>query len=420
MVSPPFYKLTSPTGHHNAPPLGLSYIAASLKRQGHTVALYCTDYAASSEYPSQDEMFDSLDYYKRAHTEHPVWDEIREAIRDYKPDCLCISMLTPQWKSAQLVATIAKQQNPQIRTIIGGVHPTLNPTDVAQLPQFDTLVIGSGEGLDLSTSKKITELPKLDINSLPHPLQDSFVNGTEYLDRGHVITSRGCYSRCSFCVAPQLCNGKVQFRDTEDIIEEIREIKALGVETLRFDDDNFIMDVDRTVCLLQRMREERLDLPWTCDARIDRLTEGLADLMSLSNCIRVKLGIESGSDKVLRDIRKGITVEQIRKAVTILHDANLPFTAYLLTGLPTETNEDLELTLELAKWMEADYYSVSVFTPYYGTAIYKELEEQGRLPKIDHWEHFFHQSQQMLVNDKVSPKNIQKLLALNDKGRGRL
>jgi len=168
------------------------------------------------------------------------------------------------------------------------------------------------------------------------------------------------------------------------------------------------------------MMEEKIYLPWVADMRVDRLREGLLDLMALSNCQRIKIGVESGSDRVLKSIKKGLSVEKIKQGVELIQQSGIPFTAYLMCGFPDETDEDIEQTLELAHWIDADYYSVSVFTPYYGTAIWTELDHQGKLPHNRHWEYFYHQSQEMIANNGLSKEKVQELLALNDKGRSRL
>ena len=136
--------------------------------------------------------------------------------------------------------------------------------------------------------------------------------------------------------------------------------------------------------------------------------------MKRAGCIRIKIGAESGSDRILKLIRKGVTKEKIRKTVTLIKEAGLPLTVYFMTGFPQETNEDLRQTIEFAQELDADYNSLSILAPYYGTEIWDNLENSGKKPDREHWDYFYHQSQEMLLNDDLDPELIGQFWALND------
>ena len=140
--------------------------------------------------------------------------------------------------------------------------------------------------------------------------------------------------------------------------------------------------------------------------------------MKQAGCICAKVGVESGSEKILRKINKKESKESMRKAASYIKRAGISLTIYLMLGFPEETDEDLEQTLEFAKELDADYYSLSIFAPYYGTKIYNELAKKGKI-NDKAWEYFFHQSKDMIINDSLSWDSIDKFLSLNeDNGKG--
>jgi radical SAM superfamily enzyme YgiQ (UPF0313 family) len=143
--------------------------------------------------------------------------------------------------------------------------------------------------------------------------------------------------------------------------------------------------------------------------------------MSKAGCVRVKLGFESGSDRILKEIQKDETKEDMRRGAKMLKEAGVPFTAYFMTGFPGETDEDLKQTIEFAKEIEADYYSLSVMAPYFGTKIYYDLIDRGFELDKKPWEYFFHQTGEMLVNNHLSDEMVDEFLdlnKLNEAGKG--
>lgn len=187
---------------------------------------------------------------------------------------------------------------------------------------------------------------------------------------------------------------------------------------VRFVDDTFTSNKHRAKEICRGIIDKQLGVRWVCDTRTDCLDEELVALMKKAGCIRIKIGVESGSDRILRKVRKGITTGQIREAVKLIKEQQLPLTIYLMAGFPGETSEDLRQTIEFAKELNADYYSLSILAPYYGTHIWSDLEKSGKKLDKDHWEYFYHQSQRMIVNDNLDPGLVREFFALNEFGRG--
>ena len=181
-----------------------------------------------------------------------------------------------------------------------------------------------------------------------------------------------------------------------------------------FVDDIFTVKKKRVKTILRMMIEQKLDMKWKCEARTDHLDEEICELMSKAGCSRVKLGFESGSNRLLKDIQKDETKEDMKRGVQMLKDANVPFTAYFMAGFPNETDEDLKQTIQFAKEIEADYYSLSVLAPYFGTKMYYDLIDSGVELDKKPWEYFFHQTGELMANSKISKPVLKEFLSLNE------
>ena len=136
--------------------------------------------------------------------------------------------------------------------------------------------------------------------------------------------------------------------------------------------------------------------------------------MAEAGCERVKIGFESGSDRILKQVQKLETKEEMLIGAEMLKKAGVPFSAYFMVGFPGETDDDVRQTIDFAKKIEADYYSLSVLAPYYGTELYKQLIKSGHALDKQPWEYFFHQSPKPMVNDQISTKILEEYLSLSE------
>ena len=184
-----------------------------------------------------------------------------------------------------------------------------------------------------------------------------------------------------------------------------------------FVDDVFTVRRKRVKEILRKIIDENLQMAWKCEARTDHLDEEICELMSKAGCVRVKLGFESGSNRVLQQIQKDETKDDMRRGAAMLKEAGVPFTAYFMAGFPEETDDDLRQTIEFAKEIDADYYSLSVLAPYYGTKMYYDLVEQGHELEKKPWEYFFHQTGELMVNNTISPGALKEYLSLTELNR---
>lgn len=439
LISPPFYRLMG--SHYNGIHLGLSYIAAILQKHDHEVRIYNADFLDDRSYLNQKEIIENFDLYRTILDDlnHPIFVEVFETIKKVNPEFIGIQVYTGTFKSAQNIAAIAKQFNPQIKIIVGGAHPTLDPRGTIRYKHYDYVVRGEGEYtfLDIVNGKNPTEIKNLtfkkgneifendngvyidNLDSLPFPSRNLFLHENGMIDIAAVITSRGCPYECRYCASPRLWQKKTRFRSVENVLEELEYIKEnYNYRYLRFQDDTFTINKKRVKKILHEMIKRKLNFKWICDTRIDTLDKDLLELMKESGCIRIKVGVESGSDRILKHIKKGITVAYTRKIINLIKETGIPLTIYLMIGFPSETDEDVKKTIKLAKEIQAEYNSLSVFSPYYGTDLYDEFISKGFHHEKAHWEFFFHQSKQMIMNLNISPALIKEFFDLNETGKG--
>ena len=160
LISPPFYRLMG--SHHNGINLGLSYIAAVLKENGHDVRIYNADYVNSDDYLNQRQIFSNYKNYKDAinDMENPIWREVFSTLEKYNPDILGITMFTANYKVAKIIAEHVKEINPKCTVVVGGTHPTIDPFGTLKNNEFDYLIRGEGEHtfLELIEGKNIEEI----------------------------------------------------------------------------------------------------------------------------------------------------------------------------------------------------------------------------------------------------------------------
>jgi len=211
-----------------------------------------------------------------------------------------------------------------------------------------------------------------------------------------VLTSRQCPFKCIYCVPSSLTfareieyrrdNGRkppVSFRSVENVTRELEQLAAEGYKAVGFMDDNFLWGEGRTRGLTDALR--RLHLAWGCQARVDEITEPVAEMLGNSGCRYVDLGVESFDDEILRYIKKGITREQIYKAIGLLKKYNVPVKLNILIGTsPLETREKLRDTIRRARQLKVDQIMFNIVSPFPGTEFYKLARQNGWITTGDY------------------------------------
>ncbi len=358
-----------------------------------------------------------------------IWDgqvepaglaSLREELVRLQPAVVGITVYSPMLAQTRRVAKLVKREVPDAYVVAGGIHPTVLPEEILDLPGVDVAVRGEAEPVIATLCARLFEgapiddipgvsvrkegtvhhapdIPLVDaLDTLPPPARHLLKN-ERYRPAPEItmanprkiqslITSRGCPYQCIFCSARLLSGRRYRFHSPERIIEEVDHLVArYGAEEVVFLDDNFTVNRSRLVRTCELLRESGLArrLIWACNARVDELDRDLAHLMRAAGCRLISFGIETGVPRLLSLIKKGITIEQSRAAVRWAKEAGIRVRTTLILGLPTETEEDTRATIDFAKELGADFAKFSLATPYPGTELCRLAEEMGLLSSRD-------------------------------------
>ena len=422
LIDPPFERLM---GIYNPFfPLGLGYLAAVCKAGGVDVQIYRADIPSRGEKIKQEKNITSLQLhhnYRQALEDENnfVWDEIRGRIMSFRPDLVGIQVMTPKLGSAKMVSRITKRISKDILVVWGGPHPTLDPAGCLSDENVDILVRQEGEetikqlilcfqrgagreginGISFRENGSIRHNPPQplisDLDSIPFPSRESLLKKELFYpeDFGDILISRGCPFCCAFCSSSGLWTRKVRRRSVENIIAEIRSIKKeFKTRIYKFHDDSFTLDRGLTISLCRAIIKEKLDIGWFCDTRLDLIDSELLSLMKKAGCLGINVGIESGSEKILKYISKGIGINAIKRGVALLNKSRLDWHAYFMIGFPPETEADLKETVKLIKEIRPPAIVLSIFTPYPETDIFRELTENRAISTDIDWSKYSHHS----------------------------
>jgi radical SAM superfamily enzyme YgiQ (UPF0313 family) len=425
----------------NEIPIGLGYLASFLKANGHDVLIYNADFRKHS-HASHLSRFCNYSSYQRVlrNLAHPLWQAVRKQIAQYSPNIVGIHIKTSSYTSARNVAKLIKEHDHRIVTVVGGPHATILPVETARDQYFDFVIKGEGEktllelvnaidtqrpfkdirGLTFLQDSKIVnnhQQPLIDdLDQIPFIERDAIVDRDKYTPHGLglIFTARGCPYECTYCASKQTWGRKVRFRSANNVFEEIKEVyNRYNCRYFKFRDDTFTLNKKRAHEICDLIIQEGLDISWHCDTRTDCIDESLVKKMKQAGCDDVSVGIESGSDRILKLIKKGETREQMEEAVTVLKKYGIKVKLFIMIGFPTETEKEMTDTVKFAKELQPNHIIISILTPYPGTELYygSTIEHSVR-EGILHWDAFFHQSPMMGMgeNNKRSRRVIKRCL----------
>jgi radical SAM superfamily enzyme YgiQ (UPF0313 family) len=439
LLVPPFYRIFG--GRNNWVSLGFGYIAGVLNEHGFYTKIYNTDYSDTNKDVDLEDIFNAYDIYRNSvnDIDNPIWKEIIEKIKEFNPDIIGITLVfSVTVKSALNIANLIKKSLPNVKIVVGGPHATILPDDTLSYEEFDFLVRGEGEYtlLDLVEGKPLNEIQGLsykengkiihnqerefirNLDVLPFPKPEYFLIPIKDIKNnfGVVATSRGCPYKCSFCCSPTIWKQKVRYRSIPNIIRELlfRRDKY-GVDTFYFSDDSFNLNIKRGKALCRAILTNKLKIRYFCEANIKPFDDELMSLMKDSGCIRLKLGVESGNNRILQLMRKRITTDDIKETCRLAKKFQVPFTIYIMIGFVTETLDEMMDTYNLVKEVEPDYVSLSIATPQIGSELADMCISHGIVLPHTNWENYFHQSKQSMINPNINIDVINKFVNLNKK-----
>ncbi|MEK8021477.1 MAG: radical SAM protein [Candidatus Parabeggiatoa sp.] len=422
LVNPPFQRFASDSfisAHHF--PVGLGYIAGALEQAEYPVEIYDADLFSKPIYNTEIAHF-RIAAHRPDHVnallnfEHEVWHEVEALFREKAPDIVGITTKSVILPSAYMVAKIAKKVNKDVVIVFGGSGATTVTEQVLQDHPVDFVVRGEGEqtmtelvamlhsskpdfykieGLSFKNGGRIINNKNRavvkDIDTLPYPAKHLLLYADQLPDilyktiHGDIITSRGCPYACTFCAANVVWGGRsVRMRSAEEVVKEILHQKErYGVQNFMLWDDLFTIKRKRVVEICNLLIAKKVNVNWICYIRVDNIDIELLALMKQAGCVRVEVGVESGSNRVLKEMHKGITVEQTQKAAEMLNEVGLPWTALLMIGVPGETKEEMAATMGLLPKLSPTKVVFGVFSPYPGTPLHTKLKAEGRLNDND-------------------------------------
>lgn len=387
------------TTRHPQPPLGLAMIAAVLKASSYDVEII------------------DLTLTKQ------VENMLSIAIRQNRPDIVGITAVTPLISSVANLARITKEVDASITVILGGPHASILPeATLRSIPHIDVIVRGEGEqtiielvrtiekndsknkilgityreGSDIRSTPSRPPIQNLD--QLPFPAFDLLPMDKYQLHPPFgrsfpcipILTSRGCPYRCIFC-SKSVFGRKFRANSPKYVADEIEYlIERFGVKEIKFYDDSFTLDRNRVINFCTELKHRGINILWTCETRVNLVDVELLKSMSDSGCYMIAYGVESGSQRILNNLKKDITLEQVTRAIRLTHQVGIQTVVYFMIGSPGETRKTMNRTIEFAKKLDPDFVTFSTATPYPGTELYDSFAKKGHPPKkwdelLYHW-----------------------------------
>ena len=369
-----------------APPLGIGYIAAVLEENDIEVKIVDGSALEMS------------------------WEELEKEIYTYSPNIIGITALTPTINQALKTARIAKNTCNDALVVLGGYHPTFTYDELLKNDFVDIVAFGEGEYTMLELAKAVeneTDLREVkgiatkefitpsrpiieDLDELPFPARhllpmDKYKILNMKLTTGTLISGRGCPHKCSFCSSAAMHGHKLRMRSSENIVDEMEHLLNVhDAEMMAFMDDTFTMNRKRVEEVCAEIKERDLDFYWGCTARADTLNKNLLGKMKDSGCITLFLGVESADQQHLDNLNKRVTIDRIKKTFEITNELNVRTIASAVLGMPGDTKQSIEKTINFVKSLNPTYAVFSLATPYPGTDFYINASKQN-LIKVNDW-----------------------------------
>lgn len=371
-------------------PLGLGYLAAFLRTKGYNdIRILCD--------------FDSdKDIIKHSSSS----------------DIVGISSLSQSIKYANFLANEIKKNNPKTLIVLGGAHPTTLPDSTLNNRSIDYVVRGEGEitfyelvkaleikedigavdGVSYYNNEKVchNKPRKLiaDLNILPFPARD-LLRQKDYSNRIHrkfgnkvatVLGSRGCPFECIHCAANSVWTRQRRSRSPDNIVEEIEMLKAVyGIRRIEFIDTIFTLDKKIVIEFCRLMREKNIDIEWGCYAHVNTVDSEMLIAMKNAGCFRLRIGVESGSPIILKEVNKGVDVENIKKTFSTIRKLNLDTTVFIIIGYPSESYDTIRETEDIIRIIRPSYIYFNILTPLPGSKVYQTARQSGYVRDETDW-----------------------------------
>jgi len=391
------------------PNLGLGYIAEAVQRAGHEVVWW-----------DNFEDWDNFAFFSKYLGENRI-------------DVIGISFYSSNlFQIIQKCVDAIRAADKNVKIILGGAHPTLAPEECTQyIPGIDYVIHGEGEKsftdlISLIEKSQLTEEHLLLVDNLVWHNGDQWItNQKKFLENldeidspywdiinpqnyqlapngiftkktkiAPIVTSRGCPFGCTFCAARHHSGAKVRRRSVQSVIREIKIlVQKFGIEEIHIMDDAFTINKKHVMEFCSALINEKLGIVWACPngVRLDSLDAEILVQMERAGCYSFAVGIESGSDRILKMLDKSLTLSVVREKVSLIKKCTkIEVTGFFIFGLPTETEADIMKTISFAREINLDKANFFNFTPFPGTKLYNELKKEGKVSYRDYENYYIH------------------------------
>jgi anaerobic magnesium-protoporphyrin IX monomethyl ester cyclase len=326
-----------------------------------------------------------------------AWRRVDEVVRALDADLFGLSCWTANRRGVALVARAIKRLHPKAHVVVGGPHATpLAREMLAHHPEIDTVAVGESEMtflelIELLQAGKGTQAiagtayrvgSRVEMGPQRPAVEqlDTIASPHDYFDTHIVMTSRGCPWRCTFCGAEASWGRGYRAQSVPYVLDALEKAVARApVKMIQIKDDTFTTNRKRVVALCRGIRERNLRFLWSCDTRVDVLSDELLHEMRLAGCERLSLGVESGSQKILDAIDKKITVDEIVTSTELAKKWGIKVRYYMMVGNRGETAETFRQTLDFLDRAKPHQYIFACLSVYPGTRDYDEAVKAGWL-----------------------------------------
>lgn len=402
LIAPPYPLEESPS-----PPLGLSYVAAACEAAGAQVII--------------------IDYVVNKYT--PL--KLAHVLDQFQPDVVGTTSVTMNFYQAIQIIADVKAYNPDIVTIMGGAHVSFDIENTLKShPELDLIVYGEGEetllelvpqldsshtwenikGIAFRAGGDVVITPRRplinDLDNLPLPARH-LLPLSRYQALGFpitIITSRGCPNQCIFCLGRRMVGRKARFRSPKLVVDEIEQVLAYGITRINIADDLFTASKKRVKALCDEIVQREVNFSWTAFARVNTVDREILEAMKSAGCDTISFGIESGNPEMLKRVRKGITLDQVRNAVNLCKQTGMRTHASFMVGLPGESRRTLEQTEFLAESLDIEY-GYHFLAPFPGTTIREEIDQYDLQILTDNWD-VYDANQAIVQTSQLSPEEM--------------
>jgi anaerobic magnesium-protoporphyrin IX monomethyl ester cyclase len=406
VIAPPY-----PLAEAPAPPLGVTYVAAAFESAGADVRIF--------------------DYIVSGYTA----EKLKAQLDAFQPDVVGSTSVTLNFPGAAEIVCTAKRHRPSLITVMGGPHVSFDAAaTLANYPDIDLIVRGEGErtiaelmaegmnpaawgdirGLTFRRDGRIVATDSQpfieDLDALPLPARH-LLPLSRYQALGYpisIVTSRGCPYSCIFCLGRRMVGKRVRRRSAPLVVDEIEQILAYGIDRINVADDLFVSHSGKVREVCEEILRRSLRFTWSAFARVNTVDRETLLLMRKAGCDSVSFGVESGNPEMLKRIGKGITLEEVRRAVSLCREVGIIAHTSFIAGLPGETSETLRETGEFAAGL-GSLYGYHYLAPFPGTTIRDEVEKYDLEIVTDDWTRYDANSA-IVRTSSLSPAEIERFV----------